>query len=342
MLITRREALMTGASLAAGLAMAPSTVWARTTLRRHAQPEAGTTFFPWTRLADGLHAVVDPQTGGNSLLIVGSDAAALVDTKYPAIAQALLRESRAFGPPLRHVINTHHHGDHTGGNYAFTAAGIEVIAHKKAEPRILANYEQYVGQVGGGPRFVGGLDRPTQAAVLQEAGELTEELRHMDASDWGPSRLMESDNTTLTVGARTLQLTHFGQNAHTDNDTVVFLPDANLLHTGDLVFSGLHPYFDPSAGVTARGWIQVLAKVRALCDDETVVVPGHGAVGDATIIDKQRDYLQNLIDAVQADIDAGLPKDAIAAKSWSFMEGLGFEQVRPRAINAVYDELTDG
>ena len=338
MLITRRDAMITGLGLAAGMALTPTRAWARPT-RRSRDDGA---FFPWSEVAPGLHAIVDPQTGGNCLLIVGSDAAALVDTKYPAVARALLRESNARGAPLRHVINTHHHGDHTGGNFAFNAAGIEVIAHPKAEPRILANFDQYVAQVGGGPRFVGGLERPTQPQVLDEAGKLTEQLAHMDASDWGPSRLMHDDRVSLTVGGRTVELTHFGQNAHTDNDTVVFLPDANVLHTGDLVFSGLHPYFDPSAGVTAKGWIAVLGKVRALCDKDTVVIPGHGATGDATIIDAQRDYLRRLIDAVQADIDAGLSKDAIAAKSWDFMDGLGFEQVRPRAINAVYDELTAG
>lgn len=341
-MMTRREAMAAGIGIAAGLAAAPARTWAKAAALRPAQPQPAPTFFPWKQLAQGIHAIVDPQTGGNCLLIAGTDAAALVDTKYPAIARALLRESTALAPPLRHVINTHHHGDHTGGNFAFTAAGIEVIAHKKARPRILAKYEQYAGQIGGGPRFVGTLNRPTQAAVLEEAGTLTEQLRDMDASDWAPSRLMEGDQTTLTVGTRTVQLTHFAQNAHTDNDTVVFVEDANLLHTGDLVFNALHPYFDPSAGVTARGWIQVLAKARALCDDNTTVVPGHGATGNAGIIDAQRDYLQRLVDAVQADIDAGLPKEDIAAKSWDFMNGLGFEQVRPRAINAVYDELTNG
>lgn len=344
-MMNRREALAAGAGMAAGLILTGPAALARTARHRAFQPEgqagnSSSTFFPWKQVAQGVHAIVDPETGGNCILVIANDQALLVDTKYPAVGQALIRESQARGPKLRYVVNTHHHGDHTGGNASVNAAGIPLIAHPKAEPRILANFEQYVGQIGGGPRFVGGLDRPTQAEVLNEAGELTESLRHMDATDFGPTMLMTGDEMTLDLGERTVELTHFGQNAHTDNDTVVFVKDANLIHTGDLVFSGLHPYFDPTAGVTAKGWITTLRRVRALCNKDTVVVPGHGPVGDIAIIDRQAEYLKNLIDAVQAEIEAGTTREEAAKKSWPFMEDLGFEQVRPRAIAAVYDELS--
>jgi glyoxylase-like metal-dependent hydrolase (beta-lactamase superfamily II) len=345
-MMNRREALAAGAGVAAGVILAGPSALARTARPRLFQPEnepeavpAG--FFPWKQVAEGVHAIVDPETGGNCILVISKDHALLVDTKYPSVGQALLREAQARSPGLRYVVNTHHHGDHTGGNAAFNAAAIPVVAHPKAEPRILANFEQYVGQIGGGPRFVGGLDRPTQARVLDEAGELTESLRHMDASDFGPTLLMTGDEMTLDLGDRAAELTHFGHNAHTDNDTVVHIKDANLIHTGDLVFNGLHPFFDPTAGVTASGWITVLGRVRALCDKNTVIVPGHGPVGDIAIIDRQADYLKNLIDAVQAEIDAGTTREEAARKSWPFMDGLGFEQIRPRAIGAVYDELGD-
>lgn len=344
MLVSRRQALTTGLGFTAGMVLTGPAALARAASRPWSlgQDDPNATFFPWKELAQGIHAVIDPDTGGNTLLIQGTDAAVLIDTKFPAIGKALLREAEARGVRLRHVINTHHHGDHTGGNQAFNAAGIEIIAHAKAEPRVLANWEQYVGQAGGGPRFVGGLKRPTQEAVLQEAGELSTNLRHMDVTDWGPTRLMDGDTLTLEFGGRTAVLTHFGQAAHTDNDTVVHIPDADVLHTGDLVFSGLHPYFDPSAGVTARGWAEVLTKLRATCTDKTIVVPGHGAVGDASIIDKQRDYLLAIIDAVQKEIAAGTTREDAIQKTWPFMDGLGFEQVRPRAIGAVYDELSNG
>lgn len=344
-MMTRRDAITTGLGLAAGLALTTPYALART--RRAgsfpwAEPdEPAATFFPWTDLGGGVHAVIDPETGGNCLLAVGEGQSLLVDTKFPSIGKALLREAESIGTKLRYAVNTHHHMDHTGGNAAFNAAGVQVVAHPKAEARILANWEQIIGQTAGGPRFVGGLRRPTQETVLNEAGELADNLRHMDETDWGPSMLMTGDEMELTFGNRTARLTHFGRAAHTDNDTVVFLPDANVLHTGDLVFAGLHPYFDPSAKVTARGWIAVLRDLRARCDADTKVVPGHGqrGKGDASLIDDQRVYLERLVEAVQKEIDGDVPHDEAVQKSWDFMDGLGFEQVRPRAISAVYNEL---
>ncbi len=346
-MMTRRDALATGLGLAAGMAFAPAALARRGAGFRPDDPATDpqpARFFPWADLGDGLWTVIDPETGGNCLLAVGSDQALLVDTKFAYLGRALLREAQSLGPRLRYAVNTHHHGDHTGGNIAFTAAGVEVVAHPKAEPRILANREQYIQQTAAGPRSVGALRRPTQETVLDEAGRLADALRHADETDWGPTLLMTGDEMELSFGGRTARLRHFGRAGHTDNDTVVHLPDADVLHTGDLVFAGLHPYFDPTGGVSAVGWIGVLEELRKLCTAKTRVIPGHGqrGKGDVSLIDAQRDYLSRLVDAVRKDIDAGVSHDDCIKESWPFMEGLGFEQVRPRAISAVYNELKDG
>ncbi len=354
-MMTRRDALATGLGLVAGMALAPRALARPGAAFRPGDPGADpqpVRFFPWADLGDGIWTVIDPETGGNCLLAIGSDQALLVDTKFAYLGRALLREAQTLGPRLRYAVNTHHHADHTGGNIAFTAAGVEVVAHAKAEPRILANREQYIQQTAGGPRAVGMLRRPTQEAVLDEAGRLADDLRHADETDWGPTLLMTGDEMELSIGGdggdggkggRIVRLKHFGRAGHTDNDTVVYLPDADVLHTGDLVFSGLHPYFDPAGGVTAIGWIGVLEELRKLCTSKTRVIPGHGqrGKGDASLIDTQRDYLSRLVEAVRKDIDAGVAHGECITKSWPFMEGLGFEQVRPRAISAVYNELKD-
>ncbi len=334
--MTRRDAILTGAGLAAGLLLTPAAARAArpSLLRSDAE-----TFFPWQELAPGIQGIADPATGGNTLLVTSKGQGLLSDTKFPAIGKALVREGQHGGVKLRYAVNTHHHGDHTGGNHAFNTAGITLVAHKKAEPRILDNMQQYIGGVTGGTRFVGALDRPTQALVLDEAGELSSKLATMDVSDWGPTELMPSDEYELKVGDAAVLLHHFGRASHTDNDVIVRVNDNQVIHTGDLVFSGLHPYFDPTAGVTARGWIATLREVRALCKPDTVVLPGHGAVGGPGVIDAQRAYLERLIEAVQKEIDAGKTGDETAEMSWEFMNGLGFEQVRARAIRAVYNEL---
>lgn len=349
-MMTRREALRTGAGLGLCVGLATPRAWGRwgragvvaspgSGVWGAGATGAGESFFPWKEVGKGVHAVVDPETGGNTLLALGSDGALLIDTKFAAVGKALAREGGAMGVRLRHAVNTHHHADHTGGNWAFNAAGVGLVAHAKAGARVLANWDGYAGQVRGGVRFVGGLERPGQDRVIEEAGALSVALAQMDAGDWVPTNLMSGDRATLEFGGRTAELTHFGRGAHTDNDVVVFLPESNTLHTGDLVFNGLHPFFDPGGGATALGWVETLDAARALCDGKTVVVPGHGPIGDAGVIDAQRDYLRRLIDAVRQEIDAGATREEAAAKSWAFMEGLGFEHVRSRAIGAVYDEM---
>lgn len=337
-MMTRRDVILTGAGLAAGLMLPGSRALAG---RSRWAMDDHETFFPWTKVAEGVHAVIDLQTGGNVMLVTGGDEAILVDTKFPSVAQALLREAQHLGPKVRFAVNTHHHGDHTGGNGPLQAAGVPIVAHKNTEARIQGNWDAYSGGITGGARFVGQFrDRPTQSQVLDEAGGLMNNFQHMEADDWMPESVMQGNERTLEFGGRAAELTHFGQAAHTDNDVIVHLKDANVIHTGDLVFNGLHPFFDQSAGVDAKGWIQVLNKVRALCNKDTVVVPGHGPLGDATIIDAQREYVEKLIDSVTADIEAGVSKEEAAAKTYSFMEGLGFEQIRPRAISAVYDQVS--
>lgn len=333
-MMTRRQAIAAGLALTAGAALPVRA--ARASAPNPADPE----FFPWTALGEGVHAIIDPATGGNCLLAVDAGQAILVDTKFPAIAPALLREATARAGRLAHVVNTHHHLDHTGGNHAFRAAGVPVVAHHRAGPRIAGNFEQAARHARGGPGFVANLDRAGQSRTLKDAGTLIEALPGMDAGDWAPTALLDEAETELRFGARTAVLRHLGHAAHTDNDTIVLIPHANVIHTGDLVFGGRHPYFDPDGGVSVRGWIRTLREARALCKDDTTVVPGHGRPGvGPSVLDRQREYLERLVEAVQAEIDRGVPHDEAVQRSWGFMDGLEGEQVRARAISAVYREL---
>ena len=92
----------------------------------------------------------------------------------------------------------------------------------------------------------------------------------------------------------------------------------------------------------AIAWVLSDETVDELCDDETVVIPGHGEIGDRSIVRAEIQYHAKLIDAVQSEIDKGTSKENAQEMSWAFMEGLGFESIRGRAIGAVYDELAGG
>ena len=87
------------------------------------------------------------------------------------------------------------------------------------------------------------------------------------------------------------------------------------------------------------GWLVALGTLYQLCDKDSIIIPGHGEPGDRTIIQNQIDYLTQILIEVQKQIDAGTSKEDTASMEWDFMKGLGFESIRERAINAVYDEL---
>lgn len=330
--LDRREFLaFSGGALGALLIPAP---WARGQARA-----TGEKFFTWRDLGDGLHAAVDLSMGGNALAVASEGKLLLVDTKFPALAAALAREAESFGGTLATIVITHHHADHTGGNAVLNGRA-EILAHAAAAGRIAGQLDRYVGAARGGMRQVE-QSRPGAEQVLEDAQAAAEAAPAWEASDFTPDRTISQWPHEVEVGAATVTLHHFGP-GHTDNDVVVHLPDANVLHAGDLCFHGLHPYFDPDGGVTCRGWSQAVSKAMELCDGETVVVPGHGEVTDLEGLAAQKRYLDALWDHVAKEIRRGRARDEVVEMRWDFMEGLGFEQVRARAIGAVYDEIERG
>ncbi len=296
------------------------------------------TLLAWDSPREGAFVMADPNTGGNVLALVGKRGVLVVDSKFPCYGRALRLDAMALADTNAvTLLNTHHHGDHTGGNAAFE--GDPVYAHELAIPRIATQLPRYVQGARGGPGMVsqsGGSE-----ALLALATEAAKGAGELSVEDFTPTHAIAVDGMSVDYGGSEVKTRHFGA-GHTDNDVVVVSRGHNLVHTGDLVFSGLNPYFDPGGGVTAIGWLASLEKTHALCDEDTIVVPGHGPVGDRSIITAQMNYLSGLINAVRADIDAGVSKDEAVAKTHPFMEGLGFEQVRGRAIGAVYDELGGG
>lgn len=295
------------------------------------------TYFTWTELRPGVHAAADLSLGGNVMVVTSGEAALLVDTKFPAYGAALAREASAFGAPISMVVNTHHHGDHTGGNGPL--ADLPILAHTNAGPRIRGQLETYVRAAQGGPRQV---DRSRDAAdaVMAEAQLAAEASTGWSGDDIAPDRLVTGQADEIEIGKTRVVLHHFGP-GHTDNDLILHLPDANVLHTGDVCFNGLHPFFDPNGGVDCRGWAKVVSKVIELCDGDTVVVPGHGELTDREGLRAQQLYLEAIWDRVAAEVRAGKTRDEIVTMRWDFMDGLGFEQIRERAIGAVYDQVTE-
>jgi glyoxylase-like metal-dependent hydrolase (beta-lactamase superfamily II) len=181
------------------------------------------------------------------------------------------------------VVNTHWHQDHTDGNAPFAADGAKIIAHDAVRRRLAAGQR------------IDFLDRtvaPAPAAALPVVSF--------------------ADELTLHLGDRTVALRHLGQ-AHTDGDVIVVFAGANVIHAGDLVFNRLYPFVDLSSGGSVSGVIRAADELIALCDEKTVVVPGHGPLADRAALVAYRDMLVGVRHRVAGLIAQELDSAAVVA-----------------------------
>lgn len=292
------------------------------------------------RRGDTIHGIMGE--GGNSLLLVTDDASLLIDCKNAPFGRVLKNDCVTLGARTGHkqlvVVNTHHHGDHTAGNHAFNE-GSTIWCHQNAIPRFEGNMDWYramgqqaVRQLRMMPEDKAELARDAIMAYAEKLSDLT-------PGHFTPPTSIDTERFELDLGGRSATVHHFGP-GHTDNDLVVHLEDANVVHTGDLVFHRFNPFMDPNGGCDPRRWIDVLKNVDGLCDADTVVVPGHGAIGDRSIIAGQIEYIERLFEAVAAEIKTGTSREAIIAKTFDFQQGFSLEMGRTASNSFVYDLLT--
>lgn len=254
--------------------------------------------------------------GGTIGYLVNADAVVAVDSQFPEQAQVLIAglNERSGGRPVDCLINTHHHGDHTGGNIAFRGVTGMVIAHSKAA-------EHMHNPPGGQP-----------------------------PEDQYYPTLAFTDRWTADVGGERVTANHYGR-AHTSGDIVVTFEKANVAHMGDLMFHRRHPVVDRAAGATLRNWMQVLDRTVADHPRDTVYIFGHQAaglqpVGTWTDLVRFHDYIEAVLTWVGAQIRAGRSQDEIMAMREPVA---GFEDFGPfgnpgaREIRTcAYEEIATG
>ncbi len=349
MSISRRDFLLAGSALA-GAALAVPRVLARQQpplTPRPPQPggprqvtPADVRYFEWKKVGEGAHAAFGE--GGNALAVVGPRETLLIDTKNTGFGDTLRTEAVTFGSLVGLVINTHHHGDHTGGNCAFTK-DVPVLAHEKCKARIAGNVERYVNGAKNTVRTMYQSKKLSARAVRDSAMLLAGTLDELKdpakvAALFEPTKTT-AGNETLTLDGRKIELVHVGA-GHTDNDLIVFLPDANVLHTGDLVFHNWWPYIDRGAGADTAGWIRSCEKIVEMCDDKTVVVPGHGEITDRAGVRKQIEFFTTMRANAAKAVKDGTTREAFLAMTFgeyeNFAEASKF--IRPTSLGGLYDE----
>jgi glyoxylase-like metal-dependent hydrolase (beta-lactamase superfamily II) len=263
----------------------------------------------------------------------------LSDCKNLGLGSTLRREAELHGAPLKWVFNTHHHGDHSGGNYAF-AADLPLVAHPNAVPRIrerfttaLAGVEQTMARTLEELR---GGDADTGAA-LSEVESFMETAGSLSPDDFLPT-VMVPEEREIRVGSHTVQLRHVSP-GHTDNDIFLFVPEENVLHTGDLLFHQRHPFIDTSAGATTVGWQRCVEAMVVVCDGDTVVIPGHGPITDRGGLQGQGRYFDQIREVVHGAMRGGMSREEIIELEPSVLAELGTGSGLARNLGTVYDEL---
>ena len=194
--------------------------------------------------------------GGNIAASVGEDGIVIVDDQFAPLAekiQAALKDLGVTTKPVRFVINTHYHGDHTGGNEAFNNAGSTLIAHQNVRKRLET----------GGTAGNGGSIKTVQKAASRNAL---------------PIITFEHD-VTVHLNGEDIRALHF-PSGHTDGDSIIFFPKNNVVHMGDDFVRYGFPFIDVASGGSVQGMIAATEKVAAELPADVKVIPGHGALSN--------------------------------------------------------------
>ena len=304
MSLTRRDFLATSAAAAA------VGILGRPILARAWQGQAAQPVFTPIRRNVGYFTM----RGGTIGYLVNAGAVVCVDSQFPVEATACLNglNERSGNRPVDFLINTHHHGDHTGGNISFRGSAKKVVAHVKAD--------EHTRQPPGGQPPADQLFADTTFADTWSA-------------DVGDER----------VGAK------FYCRAHTSGDVAITFERANVVHMGDLMFNQRHPVVDRSAGATMRNWMTVLDRTARDHANDTIYIFGHAGTGQpvtgsqAALV-RFRDYLGAVLAFAEAQHKAGKSRDEILSMRDPLkgFEDFGrFGQANPREVlTCAYEEVT--
>ncbi|MEM1270995.1 MAG: MBL fold metallo-hydrolase [Bacteroidota bacterium] len=237
-----------------------------------------------TNLGNGIYMLTG--AGGNMGLSVGEDGAFLIDDQFAPLSEKILAAIAEFtDQPVTFVLNTHYHGDHTGGNEAMSGAGAMIVAHDNVRRRMSVTEFNTTFNV--------------EIAAAPEAAlpviTFTDEMRFY----WN---------------ADTLHIKHV-EAAHTDGDALVVVRGANVIHAGDLYFSDAYPVIDVSAGGEIAGMIAAADIMLELADDDTRIIPGHGPLSTHADLAAYRAMLADVHQRIQQMVSDGLTmEEVIAAK----------------------------
>ena len=246
--------------------------------------------------------------GGNIGVLVGKDGTVLIDDQFAPLSEKITRAVNALSDkPVKFVINTHFHGDHVGGNENFGKAGAVIVAQENSRLRMTSD------------QFMKAFNDTLKAAPYDALPKVT-----------------FAESVTLHLNGETVQVLHV-ENAHTDGDAVIYFKESNVIHAGDVFVRYGLPFIDQPHGGSIDGMIKGTDAILALVNDDTKIIPGHGAIATKKDLLEYKKMLETIRGRIADGIKQGKTINEIIASNPTKEYTAGFD--RSAFITLVYDSL---
>jgi len=329
---------------AAPLQTQPPTAQTAPTPAPSTAPEEGTL----TEVAPALFAITEAGGNGNVAFLVTDEGVIVVDSgETPAAGRAILARIRLkTDKPVRYIILTHYHGDHTWGLESFPEAAVVI-----GQENLLRNLKEITTKdMKEYPAFLEGLRKDIEKLKKEGSPDLkkVEDRLAANLREYEPVKdaqivfpgITFTTKLSIHLGGQSVEVIYPGP-SHTSGSSVVLFPNQKAVHMGDMLFVGSHPYIDGRAGSNTANWLRFLKEVQGW--DVEKVIPGHGPLSGKDALQKQALYLEELRKEIGAAIAKGLSlEDAKKAVTMEAYKGLKWSDLLVPNVNAVYKELMAG